>query len=68
MSDALRQVFAEFGVTVDDAKLDAMAKKVEVSAKAVRSFPTLSGSVDLDAVDKGTRDLQDRLSAVRVGF
>jgi len=67
-SDALRQVFAEFGITVDDAKLDAMAKKVEVSAKAVRSFPTLNGSVDLDAVDKGTKNLQDRLSAVKVGF
>lgn len=67
-NEALRTVFAELGINLDEAALATAEKKLSVVTKAVREFPTLRGRVDLDAVEKGTRDLQDRLSAVRVGF
>lgn len=66
--EALRSVFAEFGVTLDDKQLSAVQKKIDGAAKKVRAFPTLHGRVDLDAVEKGTKDLTDRLTALRTGF
>lgn len=68
MSEALRSVFAEFGITLDDTQLAGVVKKVDGAAAKVRAFPTLHGRVDLDAVEKGTKDLRDRVDAVKVGF
>jgi len=61
-------VFAEFGITLDDTQLAGVVKKVDGAAAKVRAFPTLHGRVDLDAVEKGTKDLRDRVDAVKVGF
>jgi len=61
-------VFAEFGVTLDDKQLSDVQKKIDGAAKKVRTFPSLRGDVDLDAVDKGTKHLTDRLTALRTGF
>lgn len=66
--EALRSVFAEFGVTLDDKQLSDVQKKIDGAAKKVRTFPSLRGAVDLDAVDKGTKHLTDRLTALRTGF
>ena len=66
--EALRSVFAEFGVTLDDKQLSDVQKKIDGAAKKVRTFPSLRGDVDLDAVDKGTKHLTDRLTALRTGF
>lgn len=68
MSEALRSVFAEFGITLDDTQLAGVVKKVDGAAAKVRAFPTLHGRVDLDAVEKGTKDLRDQVDAVKVGF
>lgn len=68
MSEALRSVFAEFGITLDDTQLAGVVKKVDGAAAKVRAFPTLHGRVDLDAVEKGTKELREQVDAVKVGF
>lgn len=67
-TEALRTVFAELGIEVDTAKLDAMEGKLAVVTKAVREFPTLHGKVNLDDIEAGTKDLQTRIGAVKTGF
>lgn len=66
--DALREVFAEFGVALDEKQLADAQKKIDGAAKKVRTFPSLRGKVDLDAVERGSKTFGDRMAAMRAGM
>lgn len=66
--EALREVFAEFGVSLDEKQLSDVQKKIDGAAKKVRTFPSLRGTVDLDAAEKGSKRFGDRLTALRIGM